>query len=567
MRNLWRRIKWEHILICLVIVLFGLCLTGNLYGFYIMPDEYTYWSYAAYAAGYDWSETVALGPYFSYGYSVLLYPFFMFFGDSVTAYRMAVRINFIFLALVYVLLERLGRRFAEDKRSLTGYAAVCIFFPCYFFYAQTTMTETLILLLYLVVCTLLYDYLEKDRSVTLILLTAAVMYLYIVHMRTVGVLVSIVPVLGMHFYRDWAGNGKKHLILCVSMITLLFVAASIIKDKTCQEIYRGINQELVTGNDYGGQLEKIRYILTWNGFCDFLISLMGKVLYLGLASFGLFYFGIVRLINKAKRNLLSMEGFVLLTVGVQIGISTIYLLTLGEICDYTYGRYNEFVLLIPMLYGISELREMAQGRQYKNIVTTAVWIAVMQLAATVVIVRQTVRADADNFQGFFITGIGYLYQEENFTVETFYRNAYLFNTALMAVVVGTIVLSGIGARRVLLYGIVVLEMCLSVRLYQIYQKPYRIGAYRDVSIADGIGRLYEEEYEIYYLDSTYPASVGMIQFLQREIPIHVLYDKQCKPEPKEKVLYIMDYEDARYDEWKLEYKYYDMYGHFAILYN
>lgn len=356
-------------------------------------------------------------------------------------------------------------------------------------------------------------------------------------------------------------------MICVSMLTLLLIGGNVIKNMAYQEIYGGINSEFVSGNDYGGQMDKIQYVLTRDGFYDFLVSLLGKVLYLGLASFGLFYFGAAKLIKKARKNIVSFETFVLATIVTQIGVSTIYLLTLGEICDYTYGRYNEFVLLIPMLYGISELQAAARNKRYGKMILATAVIAVMQMFITVMVVRQTLQTGTDRFQGFFITGISYLYDENNFSVETFYRNAYLFNTALMLAVVLVVALSSTDMRRMVLYGIVVLEMCLSIQLYQVYMKPYRIGAFRDISMADAIERLNGEGYAVYYLDSKYPAAIGMIQFLKRELPIHVIYDRQYEPELREKTLYVMDYEDTRYEMWKTQYGHYDIYGHFAILYD
>ena len=43
-------------------------------GFSAFPDEFGYWSVAAAILGYDWSSITGLGPYYSYGYSVLLTP-------------------------------------------------------------------------------------------------------------------------------------------------------------------------------------------------------------------------------------------------------------------------------------------------------------------------------------------------------------------------------------------------------------------------------------------------------------------------------------------------------------
>lgn len=90
----------------------------KLYGFSIYPDEFSYWAYAAAASGYDWSEVISLGSFYSYGYSILLFPVFLLCKNPVTAYRTAVALNFILLGLSYLLLVRIqqaaGPFFAES---------------------------------------------------------------------------------------------------------------------------------------------------------------------------------------------------------------------------------------------------------------------------------------------------------------------------------------------------------------------------------------------------------------------------------------------------------------------
>ena len=54
----------------------------------------------------------------------------------------------------------------------------------------------------------------------------------------------------------------------------------------------------IATNDYAGQFGKIAYIFTKEGFRNFLISLSGKILYLGVASFGLAYWGIKHIVKQ-----------------------------------------------------------------------------------------------------------------------------------------------------------------------------------------------------------------------------------------------------------------------------
>ena len=46
----------------------------QIYSFELIPDEFGYWTYAATLSGCDWSDIVSLGSYYSFGYTLILYP-------------------------------------------------------------------------------------------------------------------------------------------------------------------------------------------------------------------------------------------------------------------------------------------------------------------------------------------------------------------------------------------------------------------------------------------------------------------------------------------------------------
>ena len=131
---------------------------GKIYGFTILPDEFGYWSYAAAAAGYDWSGIVSLNSYYSYGYSVILLPVLILFQDGLTAYRAAVAVNFVMVAGIGFLLQYLMVGLFPDMkgRVLSVFAAVITLYPPLLLYARTTMTETLLAFLYVLAVVLAY---------------------------------------------------------------------------------------------------------------------------------------------------------------------------------------------------------------------------------------------------------------------------------------------------------------------------------------------------------------------------------------------------------------------------
>lgn len=552
---------------------------GSTYGFSIFPDEFAYWSYAARLAGYDWSDVTALAPYYSYGYSFILIPIFVFCKDAVTAYRIAVSINFLFLFLAMVALAGTMKRMMPDKKMpIVLFSALTVLLPCNLFYTQMTLTEVFLVALYIAAGSVLYRYLENNRLSTLLLLMLILIYLYTVHMRTVGVLLAAMIVVTIHIFLR--GDKRWHVLAALGAALALFAAADFLKQQAFVYVYGGINQELVAANDYSGQMEKIRSVLSLEGFYDLLISLAGKVLYLGLATWGLFYWGIYGMVRQSFALLRNIKKhvsakpqqffavFVLLTVAAQIVIGTIYLLTLGEIGDYTYGRYSEMVIPFVMVWGFAVL-----WKERARFVWTATGgLALLQGLTTFLVVRQIIVTGADNFQGYFLVGISYLYNEADFQVDSFYAAAYLFCEFLTVLVTAmALFCRSRKKRQYLLTAFAVVELVLAMRADIIYLEPFKKAAFRDSRMVDKMQTMQEEGRRIIYMDQVFPPYVGILQFMGRDLDIQVMEHREAVADYEGDItdedILIFAFDDAFLEEWEDKYAQKDVYGHFALLYD
>lgn len=569
----------EYLLAAAVLFIFWLFSIDGIYGFSIFPDEFAYWSYAARLAGYDWSDMTALGPYFSYGYSLILIPIFAFCKNAVVAYRVAVSINFLFLFLALTALAGTMKRVAPDKKMpMVLFSGLAILLPCNLFYTQMTLTEVFLVTLYIAAGSALYHYLENNRLSTLVILMLILIYLYTVHMRTVGVLLAAVIVMTVHILLR--GNKRWHILAALGMALLLFAAADFLKQQAFQYVYGGINQELVAANDYSGQMDKIRYIFSPEGCYDLLVSLAGKVLYLGLATWGLFYWGVYGLVQQVvgivrnRKRHVSAEPqqlfamFVLLTVAAQIVIATIYLLTLGEIGDYTYGRYSEMVIPFVMVWGFVVLWK----ERTRVIWISTVGLAILQGLVTYLVVRQIIATGADNFQGYFLVGISYLYNEADFRVDNFYATAWLFCECLTVLV--TVVVLFCRSRRkrwYLLTAFAVVELVLVVHADAIYLQPFKRAAFRDSRMVDKMLTLQEDGRRILYIEQVYLPCAGILQFMGRDLDIGVMERREAVADYEGDItdqdILIFAFDDEFLEEWEDKYAQKDVYGHFALLYD
>lgn len=160
------------------------------------------------------------------------------------------------------------------------------------FYMQCTMTEAMLLFTFLLVSALFYRFLEKPGAVSACFLAVALVYLYTLHMRCVGTLAAGALTLLTLLFQKQNGKQKRSIALACIFLALLFVAAFLIKNGVIQRLYYKASAETMSYNDYSGQWEKVFYIFSPDGIRAFLAGTTAKLLYLGVSTFGLAYWGL-----------------------------------------------------------------------------------------------------------------------------------------------------------------------------------------------------------------------------------------------------------------------------------
>ena len=83
----------------------GIIYFSNVHNIFVVweiGDEAGYLGNAAWMAGYDWSSTREVLPYFGYGYSLLLVPFFYLCDNGVMLIQAAVCINIVCILVSYL---------------------------------------------------------------------------------------------------------------------------------------------------------------------------------------------------------------------------------------------------------------------------------------------------------------------------------------------------------------------------------------------------------------------------------------------------------------------------------
>lgn len=439
-----------------VLLIFGIYGYGiqRLYGFSILGDEFGYWANAASLVGYDWSCCAQMSAYYSYGYGLLLAIPLALCKSPLAAYRMAVGMNALFLCGVFLFLQKiLDGLFEEtdyDKKIFS--LLIAAFYPVSLYYMQMTLTETLLVFLYCFAGYLMQRFLKAGSGRILILLTALLSYMFFVHMRMAGTLIACGVILIVHGIQK--REDRRALAAGATAFLVFFLAGFFLKGLFNDAVYGTAAASLEDVNDLGGQAGKILRLLSLDGIWHFTISCIGKLFYIGMASFGTVYFAVGYCIRHIRDR---FSQFLLLSLLGQFAVSAVFMAGTTRIDGVVYGRYNDF--LIPVFIGIGVL-SMFQCTHLlrKTACCIAVHGCIVPLLAWYV-----KQGEMDVFKGYFAAGIGYTFPLTDFDrIESFGSKlmvAYLVCSILAVVLVACIC---VARRFTVLTWILSVFMCVEI---------------------------------------------------------------------------------------------------------
>lgn len=525
-------------LILFLVFIFCLFQYGimRIFGFSLFPDEFGYWAPAAKALGWDWSDTTSLGSYYSFGYSLLLTPILYCVKDSIAAYRVAVGLNVALMAAGLVLLCRiLGKLFvgmAKSRLILTG--GIAALYPVWIFYTQLTMTEALLLFLYVLVCYLFLCFLEKPGMAAGGGLAAALAYMYFVHMRSIGTVLAVCIALFLLAVWKWDRRYGKWIAVSLVILCLFFVLGGGLKESLISGLYQGSSG--VAYNDYSGQWGKLAYLFSARGLWDFLIGLAGKILYLSLATYGLGIWGIWYAVKKVWKVLRQGRTggektdffwiFLLLSVLGQMMVTCIYTIGSNEadinrVDLFVHGRYND--MLMPMLMAVGIY---AAGCSRKIVRGTGL-IVVCQAICSWMAWAEVVRTGIDDIDGFLTVGICYTFRNGTFQPGAFFLRVWLLGAGLTILFAGCIwIVRKWEEAEMLLLLLAFLQMGLAVLAGEHYIYWGNAFAYGDIQVADKLLEALEDVGEdarvVHFYDKEELQYIELVQFRLRDKQVEVL---------------------------------------------
>lgn len=525
------RKKINSYLLFIMLIIFGVYQfgIGKICGFTMVPDEFGYWASAAKNVGYDWSEVASLGSYYSFGYSFLLTPILWLFRDGVMAYRAAVTVNMILMCVGMFLICGITRRLFPEtdqtKRIFVG--GIAVFYPVWIFNMQMTMAEALIMFLFVLVTYLFVCLIQETKAATAVCLAASLAYIYCVHMRTAGVLIACMITLCL-----WAASKhpKMVTVFAFGVAFLVFaVCIAVMKQNTVTEVFSNADSQVLAGNDYGGQRGKLAQILNVRGMTLFIEEIIGKVFYLGHASFGLFYWGIGWTIKQScllfgkffkKKETKDVEWFSLFLLLAAIGeilISSIYMHPAGTVDALIYGRYDEFLIPVFLLVGV-----IAMGRS-RWIFKGTLALGIMTGLMVPVLLRMIKAKELTGLRGYMVAGISYLLDESNPDVPLFFKEAWALGIGIMFLTAFLVWFSDKGKKLVwFLTGMIVIEVGAGLQISNHYVYQVNRSNFADLMVAEEIFDHVGAEDSVVYLDEGNHPYIDFLQMQLKERPIKVI---------------------------------------------
>lgn len=374
--------KGIMVLVIALVVLYDLNREEMIF---ITSDELGYWGAAAYFAKLDWSGVTSMWPYYAYGYGFLLAPILLITHNAVIAYKAAIVLNAVLLCGTFWLLDgimvRLLPKWNRWMILLCTFAAAL--YSSAVFFAHMTMAEPVLAFGFCLLVRLFLRILEKPRKWCFAASAVLLSYLYMVHLRMIVIVIAFVMVLIVLLFTKKIKWSDALLFLVIMAIGL--GAGEILRGQVTQALYT--NKDLAEGNSYAAQVDKVASAFSLEGIQNFLMSILGKIYYLGSASFLLFYWGVWFLIKKLKDYVLCLKErrgqqqesaylFLMLSFLGLLAISAITMMDFGRIDILMYGRYIEFMNGPILVCGLYELYE--NRNRWKLYIV----FAVIQLALT-----------------------------------------------------------------------------------------------------------------------------------------------------------------------------------------
>lgn len=347
-------------LICFLICVFPI---NQLNNFYVFGDEFAMYSIGAFFNKLNWSGITSKIGYYSYGYPLIfIAPLFTFFKNFHHLYKASIIINCLLAsALVpmsYITARKWGMKSFQEQPINILIILATVLNSYILVYSRLGIGEVLLMLLFFIITDIVIEIFHNEASFKMVILLSLLsVYIFFVHQRALGVLISA-SFFMIYMFKKGSITKKQFQIYFVLMC-IFFLFGLTIKSHIQEQLWNGLSE---SKNDFGGVSHSIISIVTDKEiFFSFCRTIIGQFLYVGIASFGMVYCAIYYLIAlewekiKTNKRLDADLIFILMSFVITFAVSAIFMAIPERADHFVYGRYNDIVYIVLVLYAFCNL--------------------------------------------------------------------------------------------------------------------------------------------------------------------------------------------------------------------
>lgn len=391
----------KHHIVCLglaiIIFVINFQIVGKCSHPFVFNDEAGYWTHAAIMAGKDWSGVSSNMVWYSYGYSLFLTVLVRVFSDTTVLYRAALVLNIAMLIAVYFLyIKIIEELFPKINKYAVYFAAfAAAMYTPYQVQSGVAWSETAMLFVMVLLTYTVMRFIKKPTYINSVALGFLSAYIYVVHNRCIGIVLSVILAVGISVLLK---NAKlRHAALFISVLAVCLLANKLICGCLEDIIWTGGRP---SGNDMGSTMPKIKSALTTSeglkkfisiflsqSFASF-VSAMGITIVALWSSLKSIFSNLIKVIKAVKnresiRNIVDLKSFMFLFVFCSfvstLIISSIFMINYERIDHVLYTRYFDMTVGILVAIGICVI--VSSISDNKNTVVIPLIPAVLYIGA------------------------------------------------------------------------------------------------------------------------------------------------------------------------------------------
>lgn len=383
-------------------------------------DAYGYLSHAATITGRDWSGVLRnASSFYSWGYSLLLAIPMMFTSDIIVVYHVAMIFNVLLSCGILLLSYGIARILASDvnKYLLLLCATAVSLYTTYIFQGTVLLSEMLLYFFALFSIYLMLKYFKTHAIGWGIGAGLAVGYTYIVHNRSLAVVIAYVLVVLVWSIsrKDW----KSLVILLLPLALMLLLNQGVLHYLNLHEK----QGQAYTKNTYASQAQNVGKKMNFYFLISGMQCVLGELWYAIIGSFGVvligIFSGIKAYINEKKKK--SDLQFLYLFAGLGlIGTGMVSILGLAPAHApldslrydlYIYGRYWETAFAFFLLLGFIECCRGIEKKTCLAVISGSICLSVL-----VELMTRAYQNNAYNYWAIPAVLNSFFYPENRFTV-------------------------------------------------------------------------------------------------------------------------------------------------------